>query len=514
MSNDLNRETFDLIVLGGGPAGSTVSTFCAMAGHRVLLLEKEHFPRHQIGESLLPATVHGICPLLGVKEEVERAGFPRKNGGTFRWGTSPTPWTFRFTKKDNDPYGYAYQVERAKFDEILLRNAQRKGVDVREGHEVIGTIYEGDRVVGVRFRDLEGREHEARARFVADTSGHKSHVAPSVGERVFSKFFQNVALYGYFENGKRLPPPNSGNILCAAFKSGWFWYIPLSDTLTSVGAVVAKDATGRIRDDGPEQALKGYIDECPLIREYLSNARRVTEGIYGEHRVRKDYSYCNTRFWAPGVVLVGDAACFIDPVFSSGVHLATYSALLAARSINTCLRGDDDLIDEQECFEEYELRYRREFGKFYQFLIAFYDMYQDESSYFWSARKILNTEERDNNAFIRLVAGISEADEPLFEGSAERFFADRQGFGPHFAEMIGRDVPDANASGLLRPAAAPKPDPARFDADKFMQGFTSEIAQLQILALMRERRPAEQPLMPNGLIASADGLHWAVAPAS
>lgn len=509
MSHEPTSETFDLIVLGGGPAGSTVSTFTAMAGHRVLLLEKERFPRHQIGESLLPATIHGICPLLGVKEEIERAGFPRKNGGNFRWGTSQVPWTFRFTKKENDPYGYAYQVERAKFDEILLRNAQKKGVDVREGHEVIGTLYEGDRVVGVRYRDPQGNERTARARFVADTSGHKSHVAPAVGERVFSKFFQNVALYAYFENGKRLPEPNAGNILCAAFKSGWFWYIPLSDTLTSVGAVVAKEATGRIRDEGPEKAFQGYVDECPLIREYLSDARRVTEGIYGEYRIRKDYSYCNTRFWAPGVVLVGDAACFIDPVFSSGVHLATYSAMLAARSINTCLRNDE-LMSEEECFEEYELRYRREFGKFYQFLIAFYDMNQDESSYFWNARKILNTEERDNNAFIRLVAGISEADEPLFERGAEEFFSERQGFGEQFADIIGRDVPEGKEAGLLRAAAATKADPARFDADKFMQGFSSEIAHLQMLALMRERRPTERPLTPHGLVPSRDGLHWTV----
>jgi len=506
--SDPSHEQYDLIVLGGGPAGSTLSTFTAMRGHRVLLLERERFPRHQIGESLLPATIHGICALLGVKEEVESQGFPRKNGGTFRWGKSPEPWTFNFTKRPNDRYGYAYQVERAKFDDILLRNARKKGVDVREGPEVTGLLYEGERVAGVRYRDPEGREHQARARFVADTMGNKSHVAPSVGERVYSKFFQNVALYAYYENGKRLPPPNSGNILCAAFKSGWFWYIPLSDTLTSVGAVVAKEAAGRIRES-PEEAMRSYIDECPIIRDHLSGARRVTSGIYGEHRIRKDYSYCNTRFWAPGLVLVGDAACFIDPVFSSGVHLATYSALLAARSINTCLRGDAS-ISEEAAFKEFEQRYRREFGKFYQFLIAFYDMVQDESSYFWTARKILNTEERDNEAFVSLVAGISEADEPLFQGGAAGYFDDRQGFGAYFGDMLAREAPELKGAAT-RPAAPVRPDPARFDADKFMQGFTGEIAQLQILAAMGERRPAERPLTQGGLVASADGFHWAIA---
>jgi len=500
-------ESYDLIVLGGGPAGATLSTFTAMQGHRVLLLERDEFPRHQIGESLLPATIHGICSLLGVKEEVERQGFPRKNGGTFRWGTSPEPWTFRFTKRPNDPYGYAYQVERSKFDHILLSNARKKGVTVREGHAVTGILYEGERVSGVRYRDPEGREHTAHARFVADTSGNTSQVAPTVGKREFSKFFQNVALYAYYENGKRLPPPNSGNILCAAFQHGWFWYIPLSDKLTSVGAVVAKESTGRIRE-GTDEAMRSFIDECAIIKEYLSGATRVTTGIYGEYRIRKDYSYCNTRFWAPGVVLVGDAACFIDPVFSSGVHLATYSALLAARSINTCLRGDSK-ISEEQCFQEFEQRYRREFGKFYQFLMAFYDMSHDESSYFWSARKILNTEERDNDAFIRLVAGISEADEPLFEGSAERFFSDRQDFGAYFADMLARESPEMKAA-INAPAASARPDPVKFDADNFMQGFTSEIAQLQILARFGNQRPAEQPLAQGGLVASADGFHWAL----
>lgn len=507
--SDVPTEQFDLIVVGGGPAGATISTFTAMAGHRVLLLEKDLFPRHQIGESLLPATIHGICPLLGVREEVERSGFPRKNGGTFRWGRSPQPWTFRFAKRENDPYGYAYQVERARFDNILLTNAAKKAVDVRQGHEVIATVREGERVVGVRFRDAEGREREARARFVADTSGNRSHIAQSVGERVYSRFFQNVALYAYYENGKRLPPPNSGNILCAAFRSGWFWYIPLSDNLTSVGAVVAKEAAGPMRESA-EAAMQGYIDECPIIKEYLGSARRVTEGIYGEYRIRKDYSYCNTRFWAPGVVLVGDAACFIDPVFSSGVHLATYSALLAARSINTCLRSQTDL-DEEECFAEFEARYRREFGKFYQFLIGFYDLHQDEDSYFWSARKILNTEERHNDAFVRLVAGISEAAEPLFGEGAEQFFANRHGFGDGFARFLARDIPELKAVTPAGPARQGPADPAHFDSDKFMQGFNSEIAQLQILALMRERRPRERPVADSRLVPSADGFHWDLA---
>jgi halogenation protein CepH len=503
-----SHEPYDLIVIGGGPAGSSLASFVAMDGHRVLLLEKDRFPRHQIGESLLPATVHGICAMLGVRDDIEKAGFPRKNGGTFRWGKNSSPWTFRFTRRPNDPYGYAYQVERSKFDKILLDNSRKKGVDVREGHEVTGVLREDGRIVGVRYRDDQGTAHAARARYAADASGNRTRVSQEVGERVYSKFFQNVALYGYFESGKRLPPPNSGNILLDAFKHGWLWYIPLSNTLTSVGAVVSRDVAGHIQEEGFEKALFGYIDQCSIIKDFLAKANRVKDGIYGELRVRKDYSYCNTRFWAPGAMLIGDAACFIDPVFSSGVHLCTYSALVAARSINTCLRGVPS-IDEKLCFEEFERRYRREFGRFYQFLVAFYDMHNDEDSYFWSARKVLNTEETANDAFIRLVAGLSAREEPLFDGEARQFFAERTGLGDWFEDMLQREAKNHDPRGAKAHAdKAPRVDPKKFDPDQFMLGFSEEIANLQLQAIQGAARPKEMPMVAGGLIPSPCGLKW------
>jgi FAD-dependent halogenase len=502
----MSGDTFDLIVIGGGPTGSTLAAFTAMAGHRVLLLERETFPRHQIGESLLPATVHGICRMLGVLDEVERQGFPRKHGGTFRWGKSPEPWTFRFSQRPDDPYGYAYQVERAKFDRILLDNARAKGVDVRERHDVTSVIIEDDRAVGVAYTDDQGRERVARARYVADASGNRSQVWRTVGERVYSEFFRNVALYGYFEHGRRLPAPNQGNILSAAFRDGWFWYIPLSDTLTSVGAVVSREAADEIRQ-GEETALHGYVERCAIIQEYLAGARRVTEGPYGQLRIRKDYSYCADQFWVPGMLLVGDAACFIDPVFSSGVHLGTYSALLAARSILTLLGGTAGLT-EDECCAEFEDRYRREFGRFYQFLLGFYDMQQDEESYFWQARKILNTRERANDAFVRLVAGLSDPDEPLFAGPAA-FFDARQGFGTWFAEQL---VAGAEAGSTGAPAApSPAAEPGgleSFDPEEFMRGFNKEIVSLQLLAVMRGVPRRERPIREGGLVPTADGLRW------
>ncbi len=195
--------------------------------------------------------------------------------------------------------------------------------------------------------------------------------------------------------------------------------------------------------------------------------------------MRTDYSYTATHFWGPGLVLAGDAACFIDPVFSSGVHLATYSALLAARSINTVLRGD---VDERRAFTEFERRYRAEFENVYGFLVSFYDVHQDEQSYFWQARKILNTTERANDAFVRLISGVSTVESHIFE-TASRVSAQMKAF-----ELSGSreslcrigDLSRADA-GTLRSPGQPN------DGD-----------------------PPERPRWPGGLVTSRDGCHWAV----
>ena len=314
-------EDFDVVVIGGGPGGSTAATILAIQNHRVLLLERDKFPRYQIGESLLPATIHGVCKILGLSEELKQAGFVRKLGGTFKWGTNPEPWTFNFSTASaiSAPQAYAYQVERSKFDHMLLKNAVHNGVDVREQHSVKDIVFEAGRATGVEFLDENGNARRANAQYIIDASGNQSQIHRKVGERIYSNFFQNLALFGYYENAYRFPPPRDGNIFCAAFKDGWFWYIPLSDTLTSVGAVVSKENASMLKA-GHEEAMAQFIASCPEIAEMLSNAKRVTEGQYGQLRVRKDWSYSNERFWVPGLVLVGDAA-FIQLVGTVEVEL-------------------------------------------------------------------------------------------------------------------------------------------------------------------------------------------------
>src|SRR5688572_10812581 len=285
-------EEFDVCVVGGGPGGSTASTLIAMAGLRVLLLERESLPIYKIGESLLPATIHGICALLGVADEIKAANFMVKRGGTFKWGRNHDPWTFAFAESPafEGETAFAYQVERLKFDAILLENARRKGVEVRERHRVLDVRVSDGRITGLEVRDPQGRGATISCRYVVDASGHTSPIAERVSPRIYSPFFRNVAVFGYFLDGGRLPPPRAGNIFCAAFEHGWFWYIPLSETLTSVGAVIGREHVSRLHGD--HAALLGeLVDACPAIRDLLANARRVTDGPYGQVRVRKDYSY-------------------------------------------------------------------------------------------------------------------------------------------------------------------------------------------------------------------------------
>jgi FAD-dependent halogenase len=492
--NAMTGEEYDVAVVGGGPSGSTLAAAVAMRGHRVLVMEREAFPRYQIGESLLPSTVHGICRLIGAADEVARAGFVRKRGGTFRWGSNPEPWTFSFgvSPRMAGPTSFSYQVERMKFDKILLDNARRVGADVRQQCAATRVFEEDGRVAGVWFSDAKGAEHLVRARYVVDASGHKSRIYRSVGgSREYSNFFRNVAIFGYFKNGKRLPEPDSGNIFCVAFDKGWFWYIPLTATMTSVGAVIDGEFASEVQGDA-EQMLSKLIVQCPFIADYLADAERITEGEYGRVRIRKDYSYHQSTFWRPGFVLVGDAACFVDPVFSSGVHLATHGALLAARSINSVMAGT---LEEELAFREFEIRYRHEYHVFYEYLMSFYAMNVDKESYFWEARKITKSSYPELEAFVDLVGGVSSGDFDLGEDGAA--IAQRvRSEAAEFENAVQQVVDSGNDTviPLLKSTV--------------FRHATQESEKVLARAQIGAEYDTEQPLLASGLISSEDGLAW------
>jgi halogenation protein CepH len=392
----------DVLVIGGGPAGSVTAALLADAGHRVMVLERERFPRYHIGESLLSATLP-ILDAIGVTPAIERHGFLRKPGGTFQWGRQREPWSFWFRE---DPGGrpHAYQVVRAEFDQLLLENARAHGAEVREEHAVIAVEADGGRSV-VHARSASGATLRLLPRFVVDASGQAAVIGKARAYRQFNDFFKNLAIFGYFRDAERLPGELANHILSAAFADGWFWYIPLHDETMSVGAVVDARRWRDVVEDDAEGTYRGLIARCPAVAERLARATLVSP-----IRIIRDYSYTSTHFSGPGFLMAGDAACFIDPVFSTGVHLACLAGFLGARAVDRILAGT---LPEAEALAQYEAAYRGAFERYLRFLYFFYDHNEDPDSYFWTARRILTHAPVDlstREAFVRLISGGGDWD--------------------------------------------------------------------------------------------------------
>ncbi|MDH5291795.1 MAG: tryptophan 7-halogenase [Acidimicrobiia bacterium] len=401
-----------VVVIGGGPGGSTAATMVARTGHRVLLLEREQFPRAHIGESLLPASMP-ILEELGVADAVAAAGFEKKWGATMVWGRTPGPWSWYFAET-NTTHPHAYQVWRPTFDALLLDNSRAAGVEVREQARVTEVLTEGESVVGVRWVDESGGAHEERPDLVIDASGQAALVGHALRLRRYDPAFRNMAVYAYFDGATRLPDPDATNILVESYPDGWLWVIPLHNGLVSVGAVVDIDvARPRLRGDALEPFLRHEIAESELAAKLLAGASKV-DGPFGI----RDWSYTSDRLVGDGYVLVGDAACFVDPLFSSGVHLALTSGLLAAAYAVT-------LFDDPElgaaAAPVYQELYQGQYDRFHQLAQLFYASNTTIDSYFWEARRMLGGLDRGDSVgaepsrgraehaarleFIRAVAG-------------------------------------------------------------------------------------------------------------
>jgi halogenation protein CepH len=272
---------------------------------------------------------------------------------------------------------------------------------VREAHRVEAVAYDGARN-RVRVCDETGAAMEAEAPWVIDASGQQALLGRRDGLRCFDPFFKNLAVFGYFAEAERLNGALTGNILSAAFADGWFWFIPLHDGTTSVGAVVdAKRFASEAAGD-PEALYPRLVAACAPVQARLAGGRLVSPV-----RVIRDYSYSSPRFYGPGFLLAGDAACFIDPVFSTGVHLACLSGYLAAHTLEAVLaRG----VEPAGALAEYDRRYRAAFDRYLRFLCFFYDHHADPDSYFWTARKILNPAGPldARTAFVRLMSGTGD----------------------------------------------------------------------------------------------------------
>ena len=402
----------DIAVIGGGPAGSAAATMLAKQGWRVVLLERERFPREHVGESLLPASMP-VLEELGAMDAVQGAGFLPKYGATMVWGRDPEPWSWHF-RETSVQYPHAYQVWRPTFDHILLNNARTHGVDVREGCRVAEVALrqaQGEREFGgagdvstIRFvSDTDGAS-ELSARFVVDASGQAALLARQRGTRRWDSFFQNLAVYAYFEGGEPLPSPDENNIFIEAYEHGWFWTIPLHTGWSSVGAVV-DNRTGQegIQRLGARGFLLDQLSQARHTTAMLRNARWASEA-----KVVRDWSYSAERTTGAGFVMTGDSACFVDPLFSSGVHLALMSGVMAAAYATTALKaaesGDEQLRDDAG--DVYQELYYKEYNQFREMARLFYASNLTSDSYFWEARRITGGEQfSPRHSFIQAVAG-------------------------------------------------------------------------------------------------------------
>ena len=364
----------------------------------MVLLERERFPRDHVGESLLPASMP-VMEELGVLPQMDRAGFPKKWGATMLWGRDPEPWSWYF-RETNRAYPHAYQVWRPSFDKILLDNARTSGVDVREGCVVTAALVERNRPYAVKFRTEDGSESAIEADWVVDASGQAAILSRALDLRRWDEHFRNMAIYGYFVGSKRLPAPDSTNIFIESYEHGWAWNIPLANNVASVGVVIDSEVGQQgIKDSGVQGYYRHQLDSTRYTSEMLS----IADIISGPDVV-KDWSYTSQRMAGDGWVLVGDAACFVDPLFSSGVHLAMMSGVMAAAYIHA---AHSDSAIREPAARVYEELYRTEYSHFRELARLFYASNRTMESYFWEARRILASgdDEESRQSFIRAVAG-------------------------------------------------------------------------------------------------------------
>ncbi len=330
------KDSYDCVIIGGGPSGSTAATLLADHGHSVLVLERSKFPRHHIGESLIPHT-YWTLKRIGVLDKMKKSDFVVKESVQFVTASGKDSAPFFFPDRDPGEWSYTWQVERSRFDQMLMDNAREHGAEVMEQTAVREVIFKGDRAVGVRAV-IGGEPREICARVVIDASGQAGLLSRQLKLRYGDEKLKNAAIYSYYKGALRDTGRNAGATLVIATSQGggWFWFIPLSNGVTSVGVVAPPSHLYNGRGDDPGAILDEEIANCPGVARRMAGAERVAQ-IY----TTADFSYRSKRFAGDGWILIGDAFGFLDPLYSSGVMLALKSAEYAADAIHDALVAGD-----------------------------------------------------------------------------------------------------------------------------------------------------------------------------
>lgn len=397
-------QATQILVVGGGPAGSTAAALLAREGFRVTLLERERFPRYHVGESILPSCLP-ILDLLGAREKVERHGFRRKGGAYFEWGEEQ--WELSFGALRGEAQ-YSWQVIRSEFDQILLEHARSLGVDVRERTTVKDVVFDGEgRATAAQWASTDGaRGGTISFDHLVDASGRAGLMATRhLNNRTFHDAFRNVGIWGYWDGARPLPRGPDGAIGVCSIPEGWFWLIPLHDGSLSVGLVTSKACLSaqRAQHGGLPGFYHAKLQSCRLAREVLGQAT-----LASPLRVEADYSYAARSFSGPGWMLAGDAACFLDPLLSTGVHLATFSGMLAAASLSSTLRGH---AAEDAALRFYSQAYRHAYERLLVLVSVFYQSYKGRDAHFFEAQALTRQDRIGlelQESFLNIVSGMED----------------------------------------------------------------------------------------------------------
>lgn len=345
------QNIWDVVVIGGGPAGATAATLLSKQGRDILLLEKESHPRFHIGESLLPNNLP-ILERLGVLDAVSKIGIV-KAGADFTLDEKDSPTqTFRFDRALGDSPTYSYEVKRSEFDQLLFENCRKKGVDARQQYQVTNiNLSTQENIQEVTCLDADGEKHNFLTRYIIDASGRHGFMASKNQWRVKNSNHSSAAIFGHFKNVPTRPGVDAGNISIYWFDCGWIWMIPIGNDTMSIGAVCLPEYL-KTRNTDSETFLFETIRRSPAAKERTKQAKAIIP-----IRATGNYSYRSSQLVGEGYLLLGDAYAFIDPVFSSGVYLAMNSAEKCIPVVEAWLKGD------AREYERISKRYKRIINK-------------------------------------------------------------------------------------------------------------------------------------------------------
>lgn len=352
---------WDVIIIGGGPAGSTAAMTLAKEGKKVLVLEKEKFPRFHIGESLLPYN-RRLFDDLGLWDKIENAGFMIKRGAQFWLGDATKHIRVTFATGAYTEYPESWQVERSRFDQILLNHARELGATVQEECTVLEHQVT-DHEVSVKYRKVDGTMEEVRAGFIMDASGLGNVTANRAGLRKFYPTHRKLAIYGHFNDVAMPMEGELGDILIVRRENSWCWMIPLDEKKTSVGLVMEAEDFKKL-GKAPAEVFEEAVQNTPMLKQRFMKATAASPV-----HVTSDFSYRNDSLVSPRIVRVGDASGFIDPIFSSGVFLAMQSGNEGAKTV---LEALDSGVAMTAAMKRYESETRRCINMYWEFIEKFY----------------------------------------------------------------------------------------------------------------------------------------------